>query len=337
MSPQNTWSIRLSLIVRLFLVCLALSGCGYSDELSHRHKLLKLLWTEQYQELDQAIADAYGERRKGKLSSNQLRTRFWQLQHADTSFAGRFDQWVSRQDSAHAYLARGWFRLQQASKARGDGSLGGVSPDRLATMQSMLQAGTEDLRQALLRDPLCAMCVGGEIYANIYLGERDPSLIEKALSIDPKLWQPFAAHLISLSPQWGGSDEEMSAFISSMQERGSSKEIMDHLHALRYFQLGVAEQYGRSGSDKAIELYERALSYAPNSDALKNVAELYAARGWHAKAEAALERNLRENDEWDLYTIEALARVYFAQGKTREGEKMNRKREELISRFRRGE
>lgn len=328
--------VRFSLILRIFLVCLILSGCGYSDELSHRHNWLKLLWTEEYRELDQAIAKAYAYWRKGQLTSNQIRTRFWQLQHADPNFSGKFDRWVASQDSAHAYLARGWFRLQQASNVRGDGPLANVSPDREETMRSMMQGGTEDMRQALRRDPLCAMCVGGEIFANLYLGERDPSLIDKALSLDPKLWQPVAAHLISLSPQWGGSDEEMVAFIRNMQERGTSKEVLDRLQAQRYFQLGVIEQYS-GDSGKAVERYETALSYYPNSDALKNVAEIYAAQGRHDKAEASLERNLRENDEWDLYTIEALARVYFAQGKTRDGEKMNRKREELIGRFRRGE
>lgn len=321
----------------ILFVCLALSGCGYSDELSHRHSLLKLLWTEQYAKLDEAITQAYVDKRKGKLTSNQLRTRFWQLQYADPAFTGRFDTWVARQDSAHAHLARGWFRLQQASKIRGDGPSAGIPPDRKSAMRALALAGEEDMAQALIKDPLCAMCVGGQIYANLYLGIRDSALIEKALSLDPDLWQPVAAHFISISPQWGGAAGEMEGFVRTMEERGRSKEFLNRLNAMLFFQYGLIEQYDHKDFALAIEKYERAISYFPNSDALKNVAELYANQGRHDKAEAALERNLRENDEWDLYSIEALAQAYFAQGKTGDGKKMMRKRDELVRRFRNGE
>ena len=85
----------------------------YSDELHQRHTWLKLLWVEQYAELEKAIAEAYAQREQGAVSSNTLRGRFWQLQHADASFAPKFDAWVTQEKSAHAYLARGLNLLQR--------------------------------------------------------------------------------------------------------------------------------------------------------------------------------------------------------------------------------
>ncbi|MBU1236302.1 MAG: DUF4034 domain-containing protein [Gammaproteobacteria bacterium] len=318
-------------------MALVVSGCGYSDELHQRHALVKLLWEERYAELDQAIAQAYREREKGKLSSNRLRTRFWQLQNVAPAFTVRFDNWVARQGSSHAYLARGLFRLEQASRIRGDGPASGIPPARYAKVRELAQLGVDDLHQALDKDSRCAMCIGGEIFANLYLGRRDDELVEMAFLIDPTLWQPVAAHFMSLYPQWGGSEEEMNAFIRHMETLNGTEKIVQRLNAMFYFRRGLEQQFGYRDYAEATKEYETAISYFPDSYALKNVAAMYSAQGKHDKAAVALERNLRENDEWDLYTIEALAQAYFAQGKGSEGKRMMRKRDELLTRFRNGE
>lgn len=321
----------------IVLATLLLGSCGYSDDLHQRQTLVKLLWQEQYAELDKAISQAYVERGKGKISSNRLYTRFWQLQHVDPAFTPRFDRWVASQGSAHAYLARGWFRLEQARKIRGDGLARDISPDRFARVRELAQASVEDFHQALKKDPLCALCVGGEIDANLYLGKRDPELIETALSLDSNLWQPVAAHFVALYPQWGGSEEEMSAFIQRIETLKGPGKAVRHLNALFHFRRGLDQQFDAMNFPEAIKEYETAISYHPDEFALKNVAKLYSLQGRHDLAAAALERNLRENDEWDLYSIEALAQAYFAQGKNRDAEKMMNKRDELFRRYRNGE
>jgi tetratricopeptide (TPR) repeat protein len=337
MSIKSVVPVNLLRLSGVLLICLVLGACGYSDELHHAQTLLKLLWTEKYKELDQEIAAAYLERRKGKLSSNQIQARFWQLQNAAPAFSARFDRWVAQQDSAHAYLARGWYRLQQAGNLRGDGLAASVPASRREAMRALLHGGIEDMERALFKDPLCAMCIGGKIYANTLLGQRDPDLVEQALNLDPTLWQPLASHFVTLSPQWGGSEGAMKVFIRDMGSRGISKDFMNRLDALFYFQLGLIEQYDKRDNDAAIEKYEMAISSYPDSNALKNLAEVYASTGRYDKAAAALERNLRENDEWDLYTIEALAQAYFALGNTSDGKRMMKKRDELFRRYRNGE
>lgn len=321
----------------LICLCLILGGCGYSDEMHQRQTLRKLLWNGKYIELDKAIDQAYVERQKGKLSSNRLRGRFWQLQQTDSNFAARFDAWVANRESAHAYLARGWYRLEQASKIRGDGPFRSIPVQRVTAMRDLAMLGTEDMAQALRKDPLCAMCVSGQIYANLLLGQADPTLLDTAISLDPKLWQPFALHLMSLSPQWGGSDGAMTDFIDKMERRGIDRSILDQLQARRLFQLGLILQYSTRDFAGAQEKYEQAIAYFADSDALKNLAELHAARGNHAKAASLLEKDLSENDEWDLYSIEALAQAYFADGRESEGNRMLRRRAELYSRYRNGE
>ncbi len=333
--PSLTHGFRL--LVTLICLSLFLGGCGYSDEMHERQTWRKLLWYEKYGELDQAIDQAYVERQKGKLSSNRLRGRFWELQQTDASFAPRFDAWVTNRKSAHAYLARGWFRLERAGKLRGDGPFRGIPPNRVAAMRDLALLGSEDMAQALTKEPLCAMCVGGQMYANILLGQSDPALIDLAVSLDPKLWQPFGLQLMSLSPQWGGSDSAMEDFINAMEQRGIDRKILDQLQARRLFQLGLNAQYGTRDYAEARQIYEQALTYFADSDVLKNLAELYAMEGDSAKAASLLERDLAENDEWDLYSIEALAQAYFAGGRESDGKRMLRRRAELFSRYSNGE
>ena len=299
--------------------------------------MLKLLWTEQYAELDKAIDQASLEKYKGKLSSNQLRGRFWQLQNADPVFESRFDAWVNTRKSAHAYLARGLFRLERANKLRGDGTASQISPDKLEKVRELAQRAVGDLQLSREKDSRCAMCVGGEIWANLLLGKRDPELVETALALDRSLWQPVASHFISLYPQWGGSEEQMSAFIREMEARADKENNVPRLNAMFHFRRGLIQQYDKRDYPEAIKDYERAVSYYPNDFALKNLAELYMQQGDTQKAVTVLERNLEANDPWDLYSIEALAQAYFAQGEQSKGKTMMKKRDDLMTRFRNGE
>ncbi|MBS1198892.1 MAG: hypothetical protein H6R18_2677 [Proteobacteria bacterium] len=328
---------NISKLLAVIFVVLLLGGCGYSDELHSRHVLLKLLWTEQYAELDRAIAQAYQEKEKGKLSSNRLRGRFWQLQNADPAFESKFNGWVNAQKSAHAYLARGLFWLERANKLRGDNVASQIPSDRMEKVHELAQRAVDDLHLAREKDTRCAMCVGGEIWANLLLGQHDPELIENALSLDRSLWQPVASHFISLYPQWGGSEEQMSAFIKKMETQAEKEQIVPRLNAMFYFRRGLIQQYDHRNYPEAIKEYEMAVSYYPNDFALKNLAELYMLQGDTQKAVIALEKNLEANDPWDLYSIEALAQAYFAQGEEGKGKRMMKKRDELLTRFRNGE
>jgi tetratricopeptide (TPR) repeat protein len=321
----------------IVMAVLVVNGCGYSDELHHRHTLMKLLWQERYAELDQAIAQAYVKKEKGKLSSNQLRTRIWQLQNVDPAFVPRFNNWVAHQDSSHAYLARGWFRLQQALNIRGDRPASEIPPEKHAKVRELMQLGADDMQQALSKDTRCAMCIGGKIFANMHLGLQDDDLIEMALLIDPTLFQPVDAHFVSLYPGWGGSETEMMKFIHHIGTLNGTEKTVQRLNAMFYVQRGLAKHFGSMDYAGALSEYETAISHSPNHFALEGAAKIYSLQGEHGKAAAALEMNLRENDEWDLYTIEALAQAYFAQDRNSDGKRMMKKRDELLQRFRKGE
>ena len=103
-----------------------------------------------------------------------------------------------------------------------------------------------------------------------------------------------------------------------------------------YFRRGLINQYEQLDYQEAIKNYEMAASHYPYDFAMKNLAELYMQQGDTQKAVTVLKRNLEANDPWDLYSIEALAQAYFAQGEQSKGEAMIKKRDELLTRFRNG-
>ena len=356
---MRVWKKTLSAACAAFFLAAQLAGCSkaheesqqqakqdvpqedaprkiYSDEQHERHTWLKLLWNEQYAELDKTIAAAYAQRDRGELSSDRLRGRFWQLQQADPpSFLPRIERWVEQQNSTYAYLARGLILLRGAGEVRGEGLARDVSEETWGHVRNLAQRGVDDMNKALELDPRCAMCVGGKIWAGYFLKGRDPRLIDQALALDPTLSQPVLAHFGLLYPQWGGSEAEMLAFIKKMEAAPETAKFSSQLNAVFYYRRGLDFQ-ARGKAAAAIKEYETALSFYPDSDALKNVAELYLQQGQPAKAAQALERNL-EQDPWDLYTIEALAQAYIGQGESAKGKAMQEKRTELITRFRNGE
>lgn len=308
----------------------------YTDELHQRHTWLRLLWVEQYAELEKTIVEAYAQRAQGTISSNTLRGRFWQLQYADAAFAPKLDAWVAQENSPHAYLARGLNLLQRADNLRGSGPARSVPPEVMAQVKTLAQLGVADLEKSLELDARCAMCIGGKIWAAYFLGVSDPTLVDKALAIDPTLGQPVRAHFGLLYPEWGGSEAQMLAFIQKMEASSDTAKFVPRLHSLVELRRGLALQAQGKDIPAAIAAYEAAIAHYPDSDALKNVAELYLRQGQAGKAAKALDQNL-EQDPWDLYTIEALAQAYFGLGESAKGKAMLEKRNELITRYRNGE
>lgn len=89
----------------------------------------------------------------------------------------------------------------------------------------------------------------------------------------------------------------------------------------------------RGDPDLALEWYERGRTEHPYDMLMKHLAAAYMEKKEVGKAVTILEDNLKLNDAWDLYTIEALAQAYFESEQQDKGKEMLRKRDEAQHRY----
>ena len=86
----------------------------------------------------------------------------------------------------------------------------------------------------------------------------------------------------------------------------------------------------------AIAEYEKAVSFYPDSFALTDLGHIYMRAGNCDAAVALFKRNLEENDEWDLYTLESLMQAHDCAGNDWQFSRVDAKRSELFARYRGG-
>jgi tetratricopeptide (TPR) repeat protein len=310
------------------------NGVLYKDEEHEKNILIGMLAKAQYKTLQQSLENTYSAYREGKLSSHVLVGRFDAIANLDADFDKRFDDWVRTTPGGYSYLARGMHLQQRAWDARGSELANKTTKTQFAKLRHLATRARLDLLKAndLLND--CALCAGVLIENNRALS-RDKSenagLLQNALRQDPKMWRPVLLYFSGLYPQWGGSYAEMKAFIEEIRQRTADPALIDQLMSRMYWVHGSTVQ--KEDQEAALTWYEKGVNDHPYSLLINELALIYSKKNKHIKAAELLEKNLSVNDEWDIYTLEALAQAYFAMGQQLKGEKMIAKRNEAQRRY----
>ena len=204
-------------------------------------------------------------------------------------------------------------------------------PDRLGSL------ARADINKANAKLPNCAMCAAALISNNGAVGmqEANKKLLANALQQDPTLWAPAIAFLGTLPPQWGGSYSQMEAFIAAIDEKVGDKALTEHLQSRFYYHRG--NNAYRESREAARVWFEKGLNAHPYQLLVNELALIYSLKNDHKRAAELLENSMANGNEWDLYTLEALAQAYSNMGMTVKAEKLMAKRKEATERFRMGQ
>jgi hypothetical protein len=295
-----------------------------------------MLVEEKYAALDKAFEKAEKQYRNGKISTKQWEGRW--LSIADINADGiepRFDSWVAQTGSPYAYLARGLFITNKAWEARGTKLAPETTDAQFAELYRLSEKAEKDLLVAREKISKCSICIAGLLRANRAFGRpaaESETLLDEALASDSKSRTAVFVYFTGLYPQWHGSFKLMQGFIDDMERQVSDPAVIDELRS-RYCWMQAASAVERGDGDLALEWYERGRTEHPYDMLMKHLAAAYMEKKEVGKAVTVLEDNLKLNDAWDLYTIEALAQAYFENGQQDKGKEMLRKRDEAQHRY----
>ena len=312
-------------------------GSNYADEEHEQNILVAMLWRGEFKKLDVALESGFAQNHAGRLKSNTLHTRFATLSRLDKNFKKQFDGWVKSSQHGYAHLARGMFLQEQAWEARGAKLAAETSKAQFAEFHKLSAQARVDLNKANEKIRACAMCAGELIGNNKALSIQgdDVNLLKTAFRLDPSLYTPAYAYLSKLLPQWGGSFADMESFIENMNKVTGDQVLVDQLKSRLYYYRGSA--IFKEDPEGARVWFEKGLNSQPYQLLVNELALMYAKKNSHKQAIALLEKSMANGNEWDLYTLEALAQSYFALGMQAKGDKLIAKRDEAVRRFKNGE
>jgi uncharacterized protein DUF4034 len=179
---------------------------------------LALLNAERFAELDARFSAIQANYRNNVISDEQLRNAFRVFYDTDVALQSKYDAWVGKFPKSYvAHLARGVFYRKTGQNRRGGEFIAKTTDSQLQGMDAAFALAMQDLTVSAALDKRPLLTYFNEMSIAIFEGDTREihSLLEKSLRVDPQNVIIRHEYMMSLEPRWGGTVEQMSAFLGS--------------------------------------------------------------------------------------------------------------------------
>jgi hypothetical protein len=195
----------------------------------------QLLRQGSYAQLDQRMNDFQAAYRRGALADTSLLREFYAFTLADPVLEPNLDAWVATYPTSYAArLARGIHYFGAGVQTRGAQLADHTTSEQFRGMRVYLEKGRRDLQDSLTLDPKPMLSYSVLMRVVMQLGEPQTvrSLFDSAVALDPQNLIARAAYMRSLETRFGGSLDQMTAFLQSSRDAGLSADQLDLLQKM---------------------------------------------------------------------------------------------------------
>jgi tetratricopeptide (TPR) repeat protein len=198
---------------------------------------------------------------KGKVTEYELFDAYKAFYQQEDRYRPQFDSWIKAYpSSASAYLARGTYYRKLGDFRRGTQYVPEVPNEDLNYMEQMHALATRDLETSVRLNPKSYLAILQLL--NIAQFDGDEAAARRYLNVGneilPSNFMVRARYLITLTPKWGGSYEQMDKFIAECKSQGVPQGKLDLFNAIKFDDQGRVAEEDRNHDD-ARGLYEKAL------------------------------------------------------------------------------
>ena len=209
---------------------------GFSNEY-YEKGLLPLLQEREFEALESATRQVQKRFENGTLSEIQLRNIYRQFYNLDEPTLARVEAWknaIPRSYAAHLIL--GVHFKRKAGDVRGGKYIIQTPPDKIQSMQQFNEIAFSELNHSLdLADkPFLSVFQLLEISKTRGDKELSRGLVIAANKMLPSNTLARNRFMMSLTPRWGGSYEEMKQFITQSKTEEVSPSGISQLEAIMY-------------------------------------------------------------------------------------------------------
>lgn len=195
----------------------------------------QLLRQGSYAQLDQRMNDFQAAYRRGALADTGLLREFYAFTLADPVLEPNLDAWVAAYPTSYAArLARGIHYFGAGVQTRGSQFADHTTSEQFRGMRFYLEKGRQDLQDSLPLDPKPMLSYSVLMRVVMQLGEPQTvsSLFDSAVALDPQNVIARAAYMRSLETRFGGSLDQMTAFLQSSRDAGLSADQLELLQKM---------------------------------------------------------------------------------------------------------
>jgi tetratricopeptide (TPR) repeat protein len=184
--------------------------------------------------LDQHFSALQQQYADGVISDSTLRDSFRVFYLTDSTLAARYDGWVAQFPKSYvAHLARAIYYKKIGQQSRGDKYIRDTTDAQLVGMTEAFRKALEDLHACADMDPKPTLAYGHALDISSYSGRgEERELQDLAVQVDPENIIVRLKYMNSLEPRWGGSYEQMEAFLEESRRANLARSSLHLLEAV---------------------------------------------------------------------------------------------------------
>lgn len=198
-------------------------------------RVRQMLQTSNFAELDRRFGNIQEAFVAGQITEQALLEAFRAFYDSDPYIAPRYKDWVARSPNSYvAHLARGIYLRKLGEALRGDALSSETTKQQFADMREAHSGAEQEFETSLSLDrkPVLTYLHYMEITSHRGDRARTRELFEKGMSIAPESFILRGKYLSTLQTRWGGSTEQMRAFVDECRAAGFTQSQMAHLNSL---------------------------------------------------------------------------------------------------------
>lgn len=254
---------KISIFISLFV--LFISFWSFSAR-SEEFQVMPALTKKDFGSLDLYFNGVQRSFENGQTNEIQLRDSYRPFYKLDSQQQEALYEWPkSSPNSYAAHLALGIFLKRAGSAARGEKYISETKAEQLEEMERFFTLSRSELNRSLqlAKKPYLTLFHLLGIAYTVGDNKASREFLFQANQLFPQNRLVKNRYMISLSPRWGGSYEQMRQFILENKKEGSDQEGIMQMEAIMYDDLGDEawrrddHVTAKSNFLKALELGER--------------------------------------------------------------------------------
>jgi tetratricopeptide (TPR) repeat protein len=210
-----------------------------------------LLDSNQFAELDRRFSAVQRNYKDGSISDEDLRAAFRAFYPTDAALEQKYTAWIAQFPKSYvARLARAIYYVWVGRERRGGNVISETREEQLRGMEAAFAQASKDLDVSLHLDdkPLLTYAQEMDIVRYVSNGDSARAILQTANKIDPDNVVVREKYMGTLMTRWGGSEEEMRAFVEESRGEGLSA---PRLHSLEVIILTDQAQTEEDAGDYA--------------------------------------------------------------------------------------
>lgn len=237
----------------------------------------EMLSNKDFKKLNITLSDYQKAYEKDVRNEDNLLDAYVAFSVNDAYYEGLLNEWVkSYPDSYQPYLARASYFYNLGWKSRGGKWANDTSDKQIEGMKSFFSKAKQDIEQVLKikRDHI----VSYYFLINIYKASGGDGevkvIVKKALEKCPNSFRIRSTYLLSITPRWGGTYEEMDQFATESQKYAFKNSRLKALKGYVFYDAGNMQKLSKNYG-VALELLNKALTFGDLAMFYEERADIY--------------------------------------------------------------